>query len=251
MKFATFDIETIPSKDLPKDLIPTFNPDDTKLGNLKDPAKILIKQDEARKEFDSKLTKKMSVDPALCQVCTFVGITYDDSSKKILNKVAVQLGLDDNDEFSVVDAAWDFIRSTYLGNIPLVSYNGIGFDLQVLLMAAIRQDIPDVRAGMYGALTKKWTGNARHYDLMLMLAGWEKNRWKKLGFYLRLFGIGSKTEGMDGSQVYPAFQAGEFKKILDYCEDDVMSTCLLFARVRHYMASSDELPEDKDNIFKA
>jgi predicted PolB exonuclease-like 3'-5' exonuclease len=36
--------------------------------------------------------------------------------------------------------------------------------------------------------------------------------------------------GMDGSQVWNAFQRGEIQAIRDYCETDVMNTWLVFLR---------------------
>ena len=34
-------------------------------------------------------------------------------------------------------------------------------------------------------------------------------------------GLGGKYEGMDGSQVWPEFKAGNIDKIAEYCADDV------------------------------
>ena len=36
--------------------------------------------------------------------------------------------------------------------------------------------------------------------------------------------------GMDGSQVWSAYQRGELQNIRDYCETDVMNTYLVFLR---------------------
>ena len=75
--------------------------------------------------------------------------------------------------------------------------------------------------------------NTFHYDLMQLFAGWDRNRWKSLDFYLNLFGVGSKG-GMSGADVYPAYKSGEFDKIKTYCESDVLRTCELFSRVWHW-----------------
>jgi predicted PolB exonuclease-like 3'-5' exonuclease len=244
MIIAAFDIETIPSQELPAGLKPEFDPETVKYGNTKDLIKRQIKKDSERLAFESKLDKKMSTDPGLCQVCTFVGMKYDTEERKILKTVSIQWGIDDNDELDVVHHGWEFIQSCYLNRHPIVTYNGIGFDLPVMIIAALRQDVV-VSSLMYNALRVKWEGNIHHYDLMLMLSGWEKTRWKKMDFWLRLLGIGQKTEGMDGSEVYPAFQAEEFKKIQSYCEDDVRSTCELMARVQPYFAPKGDMPEEK------
>lgn len=44
-------------------------------------------------------------------------------------------------------------------------------------------------------------------------------------------GVGSKTEGMDGSQVWPEFQKGNIKKISSYCADDVALTKKVYEKL--------------------
>jgi predicted PolB exonuclease-like 3'-5' exonuclease len=39
--------------------------------------------------------------------------------------------------------------------------------------------------------------------------------------------------GMDGSQVWHAFQSGKLAEICDYCETDVVNTLLLYLRFEH------------------
>lgn len=229
MRILTIDCETIPNMSIPESCRPTFDPDSIKLGNLKDPIKIEAKLAEEREAFEGKLCKTMSTDPALCQVCTFVGIEFDTDAMEPVSEVAMQLTAEDeNDDLEIITNAWNQIHKAYQERIPLVTFNGIGFDLPVLLFRAICQDVPVDRV-MYDRLTMKYK-NQFHYDLMQALAGWDKQRWNKLEFYLNLFGIGTKG-GMDGSQVYSAYMVGEYDKIKSYCRNDVMATSKLFARV--------------------
>ena len=237
MIIGGFDCETILAQDLP------FDPKLVALGQLKDSAKIADKIAKAEAEFQKgmgQLSKAMATDPARCQVITFVGIQYDTQEDKIIDRDIMQWGLIDEDaEYEVIWTGWEFIMHCYNNRIPLVSFNGIGFDLPVLRMAAMRNRIK-FPLDMYKNITKKWEDNNFHHDLMLILAGWDKQRDKSLDFWLKRFEVGQKTEGMDGSKVGPAFLAGEYQKILEYCKNDVLSTCKLFTRIAPWVMPQKE-----------
>jgi predicted PolB exonuclease-like 3'-5' exonuclease len=226
MKTLTFDCETVPRQDIPDDLKPQFDPESVKVGNIKDQAKIDEKIETARKEFDEGLIKKMSLDPDLCEV---VMVSFFDGER------IESIGLK-NDEYDTVYEAWARIISAYQNRIPLISYNGIGFDLPVLLHAAIRLDVP-VSPYVYSAIAPRY-GNNHHYDLMQILAGWDRTRWKPLDFYLKLFNIGAKTG--EGSGVYGLWQAKEYDKIREYCEQDVLMTAKLFDRLSPWIVKDIE-----------
>ncbi len=206
MKILSLDIETIPRQDLPAGCMPEFDPDSIKYGNM-GPEKRAEKEAKARAEFEEKLSKKMSTDPALCQVCTFVGKFYDTDEGHQIKTVSKQMEAE-ADDYEIVSEAWDSIKSAYNERIPIISFNGIGFDLPVLRFRAVVLDIP-VHHALYNALTPRWP-TACHYDLMDLLGRYKIETGKNLEFYLNLFGIGNKSDGMDGSQVYPAWQAGEY-----------------------------------------
>lgn len=249
MKICVIDCETIPSQSLPEEVIPKFDPNTVKMGNVKDRDKINIKLAEARQDFEAGLAKKMSTDKDLCQVTTFVGYicTNSISKERIITKKVLQWPPLD-EEYEVVSGAWDFIKHAYNEKIPLVSFGGNGFDLPVLFAAAIRLDISLSRA-MYDAITFRYENN-RHYDLMRSLTGEiHPVRGKSLEFYLNCFQIGNKTSGMDGSQVYPAWQAKEYTKISEYCEQDVLMTAKLFERIAPWIckvADTEDGEIDKD-----
>ena len=81
MEIIAIDIETIPHQGLPDECMPKFDPSSVKTGNC-GPEKAKAKIDAAEKKWKTALTKKMSLDPTLCQVCTFVGVHYDTESQK-------------------------------------------------------------------------------------------------------------------------------------------------------------------------
>lgn len=217
MKIVVFDVETIPSQTLPDNLRPQFDPDSVKLGNIKDETKKAERIDEASKQFEAELDKKMSLDPDLCEI---VEIGFYNSE------------LDECVPVNSVDDVWELIYQAYIDHVPLVSFNGINFDLPVLWHNAMKVNI-GVSPQMYADLTKKYT-NHYHYDLMQILAGWDRTKWKSLDFYLKLFNIGEKIG--EGSQVYDLWKAGEHIKIKDYCEHDVLMTAKLFKRLEPWIA---------------
>jgi predicted PolB exonuclease-like 3'-5' exonuclease len=63
--YLVFDIETIPNQNR---LAPEFDPESVKVGNLKDAAKIADKIAEAKTEWESGLSKKLSLDGDLCEI---------------------------------------------------------------------------------------------------------------------------------------------------------------------------------------
>lgn len=221
--FKVIDIETIPSRALPEGLTPEFDSADVKTGNMGE-AKASEKINKAEDEFKQALDKKMSLDPDLCEVVCFAFKTPND--KWVYG----------HDQPCLVGDAWDVIKKAYLDHIPLVSYNGIGFDLPVLWHRAMILGIP-VDAQMYSDLTRKYD-NHYHYDLMQILAGWDRTKWKPLDFYLKLFDIGEKTG--EGSEIYGWWKAREYDKIKEHCENDVKMTAKLFEKLAPYIVKEIE-----------
>jgi len=107
----------------------------------------------------------------------------------------------------------------------IVSWNGRGFDMPVL---ASRGLVHGVTAEAF------WNNNYtnrfqdRHVDVMdvLSLYGF---RGASLDDMARLAGFPGKI-GMEGSEVWPAYQKGEIRGLRDYCEADVANTYLLYLR---------------------
>jgi len=122
----------------------------------------------------------------------------------------------------------------------LVSWNGGGFDLPVLnyrgLVHGIRaprywdqgeSDYKDSRDFKWNNYISRY--HARHTDLMDVLAMYQPRANASLDDMAQLCGLPGKL-GMDGSQVWGAYQRGEIAAIRDYCETDVVNTYLIFMR---------------------
>ena len=215
MKIATFDLETIPNQSLPESAIPKFDPASVK--PLKSEAATSAKIEKEKVKFDLGLIKKMSVNPDLCEVITFVGSIYD-----------TETGVSDNVTVShepmAVKAAWEFVNDAYHSSIPIVTWNGNFFDLRVLWHRAMELRIPISRR-ILNDFTRKYS-TKHHYDLKCILTDWDYHDYTPMDFFLKRYGFTPKTA--DGSMVYTWWQMDRIDKIEEYCLNDVLSTSKLF-----------------------
>ncbi len=102
-----------------------------------------------------------------------------------------------------------------------ISWNGPGFDLPVIINRALKNKI---------SLPDYWKeGNYHHTDLKFVLSGYDLENASSLDEMSKLLGFPGKM-GMDGSQVWDEYQAGNLKGIRDYCETDVLNTYLIYLR---------------------
>ncbi len=118
----------------------------------------------------------------------------------------------------------------------LVSWNGGGFDLQVLHYRGLVHGVQAPRYWESGDEDRdfKWNNylsryHTRHLDLMDLLALYTPRANAPLDELAKLCGFPGKL-GMDGSQVWPAFREGRLAEIRDYCETDVANTWLMYCR---------------------
>ncbi|MEN9559089.1 MAG: hypothetical protein RLZZ502_300 [Pseudomonadota bacterium] len=121
----------------------------------------------------------------------------------------------------------------------LVSWNGGGFDLPVINARAMIQGVAATKYWDWGDDDRDFKFNnyqnryhTRHVDLMDVLAMFQPKANTALDDMAKLCGLPGKL-GMDGGQVWPAFQRGEIAGIRAYCETDVVNTYLLYLRFMH------------------
>jgi len=118
----------------------------------------------------------------------------------------------------------------------LVSWNGGGFDLPVMHYRGL---IHGVKARRYWDLGEedrefKWNNyisryHSRHLDLMDLLALYQPRANAPLDALAQLMGLPGKL-GMEGAEVWDAYQAGKLAEIRNYCEADVVNTYLVYLR---------------------
>ncbi|MDW9254985.1 putative 3'-5' exonuclease domain family protein [Burkholderia thailandensis] len=143
------------------------------------------------------------------------------------------LGTPDDPEAALIQS---FYRVIEKYTPQLVSWNGGGFDLPVLHYRGLVHGVAAPRYWDMGEDDRdfKWNNylsryHTRHLDLMDLLALYQPRASAPLDALAKLCGFPGKL-GMDGSQVWAAFQQGRIEEIRNYCETDVVNTYLLYCR---------------------
>ena len=155
------------------------------------------------------------------------------------------LGETGDDEGRLIQRFFDGIEK-YTPQI--VSWNGGGFDLPVLHYRGMLHGVRAARYWDQGEDDRdfKWNNyisryHARHLDLMDLLAMYQPRGAAPLDDFARLLGFPGKL-GLEGSQVWQAWQDGKLAQIRSYCEADVANTYLVFLR---FQLMRGALPPDK------
>jgi predicted PolB exonuclease-like 3'-5' exonuclease len=146
------------------------------------------------------------------------------------------LGEPEDDESKIISL---FIKTIEKYTPQLVSWNGSGFDMPVLLQRALINGLEAQRLLEWGETDKDFKYqnylnryHTRHLDLMDFLSLYQRGTRAPLDDIAKLCGLPGKM-GMDGSQVWPAYQAGKIEEIRHYCETDVMNTYGVFVFFQH------------------
>ena len=160
--------------------------------------------------------------------------------------VAISCALRDRDTFRVwslgepADDEAQFIQRFFDGvekySPQIVSWNGGGFDLPVLHYRGMMHGVHAARYWDQGEDDRefKWNNyisryHARHLDLMDLLAMYQPRGAAPLDQLAQLLGFPGKI-GLEGSQVWQAWQDGKIAQIRAYCEADVANTYLVYLR---------------------
>lgn len=120
----------------------------------------------------------------------------------------------------------------------LVSWNGSGFDLPVLHYRSLIHGVQAPRYWDTGEDDRDFKFNNyisryhnRHIDLMDLLAKYNGRANAPLDDLAKLCGFPGKL-GMDGGQVWQAWNQGRADEVRAYCETDVVNTWLVYCRFR-------------------
>jgi predicted PolB exonuclease-like 3'-5' exonuclease len=127
----------------------------------------------------------------------------------------------------------------------IVSWNGQGFDAQVLHYRGLIHGVVAERYWDQGEDDRefKWNNyisryHSRHLDLMDLLALYQPRAAAPLDALAKLCGFPGKL-GMDGSAVWGAYRAGKIGEIRDYCETDVVNTYLVYLQFQKMRGTLD------------
>lgn len=132
------------------------------------------------------------------------------------------------DEAGQLAAFTDFVDR----EVPtLVTWNGRGFDLPVLVLRSLRCGVP--MSWYYRRRDVRYRySDEGHLDLADALSDRGATKMVSLDNAARLVGLPGKM-GVDGSQVEGYFKAGRLEDIRHYCLTDVIQTACLLCRYLH------------------
>ena len=107
----------------------------------------------------------------------------------------------------------------------LVTYNGRGFDLPVIMLRCLRHGVP-LHFFFNDRTTATAYTDAGHIDLYDFLSEHGAARVGSLDAIARVIGLPGKV-GVDGSQVEGLYNAGQIQLIKNYCLIDVAQTAFV------------------------
>lgn len=208
-----FDIETIPDLTTGKRLYPNLQglSDDDALTAL-----MAIRESEAGNAF-----MKLPLHKIACLSFLWVDLENGKFSLKSLSL----------NEYSEKEILTTFFRAFDKTPMPiLVSWNGTGFDIPVILYRALHHKLSAPKLfndnGKNSYTSRYGTMNM---DLMDKLSLHNYAYKQSLNVVSALCGIAGKGD-VDGSQVVPMVQNSEWEKLATYCESDVLNTWLIYLR---------------------
>jgi hypothetical protein len=135
----------------------------------------------------------------------------------------------------------------HYGQPAFVTFNGRGYDLPVLELAAYRYGLAlpewfNVEARSFEQARNRYNTTA-HMDLMDLISNFSAVRVVGgLNLLANLIGKPGKTE-IDGSMIQDMYDSGEVEAINDYCRCDVLDTYFVFLRTRVLLG---QLPLDEE-----
>jgi predicted PolB exonuclease-like 3'-5' exonuclease len=114
----------------------------------------------------------------------------------------------------------------------LVTWNGRGYDVPVLLQRALIRGVPTPKwfqAGRrYESYSYRYSANW-HCDLMDQFSGYGACTRTPMDLFARAMGLPGKLGG-NGADVEAMFEAGEIENIAAYCECDVLNLYGIYLR---------------------
>jgi len=142
-----------------------------------------------------------------------IGIARDDEQAP---DVYYQADATDDGLRTMLDAILpEFVEAR--GAISVCGHNVAGFDLPMLWRNALRLGHP-----IASYLPSSRRDSHRVIDTAEL---WRCTDWKgsysKLSDIAAFLGVGEKLDGMDGSKVWPMWQAGRHNELIEYCRQDV------------------------------
>lgn len=180
--------------------------------NYKDPLKIA----EYIKEATAKAIDRCGLDPDLCRIVALGSGESDGGDKVIICR-------DEEMEAAALAAFWK--RVTLPSGVrTLVSFNGFGYDLPVLMRRSQLLSVshPVISLDKY---------RSTHIDLMQKLTWNGAIKAHKLSFYASRFGWPT-VDSVDGSQIAELVKAGDWQAVERHCLNDLAQTRFIAQKLK-------------------
>ncbi len=172
--------------------------------------------------------------PLHLQKIAAISVVYRGMGEDMGHEVSVRsLGDENSSEAELLTLFFEVIERR---TPTIVSWNGSGFDLPVIHYRTLKNKISapgywekgeNNSAFRYDNYLSRY--HDRHTDLMDVLASYNHSATAPLDDIATLLGFPGKI-GMDDSQVWDEYRAGNLAGIRDYCETDVLNTYLVYLR---------------------
>lgn len=214
--YIVFDIETVPNGALIADALYAGE-------SLSEEEAVARLEKEALEASDGK----SSFVPLTFQTPVVIAVAR--VSREFMLQKAVVLDAPHYRERRMVELFWKGIE-TY-PDAALVDFNGRGFDLPVLELAAFRHGIGIPAYFGKGAQYRKRFAE-RHLDLLEWFSNWGAYRMKGgLNLLAKMLGAPGKMD-VRGELVAGLWREGKKNLVASYCLCDVLDTYLVFLRTR-------------------
>ena len=142
------------------------------------------------------------------------------------------------DKLSEREILTKFFRAfSELKKLPqIISWNGSGFDIPVLIYRAMQYDLSAPWLFEEGERIKNMRFDnyvnrfhTRHLDLMDRFSQYGASRREAMDIVARLYGLPDKT-ALNGSMIGELVTNNDWQTLSIYCESDVMNTWLIYLR---------------------
>ena len=219
VRYLVFDIESVADGDL--------------VSRLRYPGESLA-ADKAIARYRAELMEKNDSDfiPYTFQLPISVAIGKIGSDYRLVDLVTL-----DEPQFRPHVITENFWRGwEKYGRPTLVSFNGRGFDIPLLELAAFRYGVSlpgwfNLSAKSYEQARNRFNIDA-HFDLQELLTNFGSSRFNGgLNLAANLLGKPGKMD-VQGHMVQDLYNAGKLEEINDYCRCDCLDTYFVFLRTR-------------------
>lgn len=213
-----FDIETgpLPEAELLA-MVPPFDPNDVKVGNIKNPDLIAAKIEESRINHTKNFVDRAALDPLTGRVLA-IGMVDGD-------QITI---LDSDDEKELLSSFWKETQYGFDYTFHnMIGFNIYAFDLPFLIRRSWKHE---VRVPNGVRTIRNWGPD--WVDLRIEWQLGNRDHHGSLDSIAKHLGVGQKSgSGADFASLW----ASDRPKALEYLSNDLKLTCAVYERIRSFL----------------